>query len=69
MAGLMTTPDHRALPEPRKHFLMTYCECGHVRQDHVDDGPCGFIWEWPGVGLISCSCQAMERMRRLAGEP
>jgi hypothetical protein len=50
------------LPEPRAHFLMTYChQCWHVRKDHVEDGPCAFVWQWPGVGLIGCPCQAMVR--------
>lgn len=48
------------LPQPRRWFLMTYCgNCWHVRKDHLDDGPCTDIWELPGVGLISCRCQAM----------
>lgn len=56
----------RPLPQPREWFLMTYCDCGHVRKDHVDDGPCANIWEWPGVGLVGCHsrCQAMRRMPR-----
>lgn len=50
---------------PREWFLMTYCDCGHVRKDHVEDGPCANIWEWPGVGLIGCrsQCQAMTPLR------
>jgi hypothetical protein len=53
------------LPQPREWFLMTYCDCGHARKDHIDDGPCAFIWEYRGA-LVGCQdrCERMRAMRR-----
>lgn len=56
------------IPQPGKWFLMTYCDCGHVRKDHVDDGPCANIWEWPGA-LVGCAdrCKRFTPMNRSMG--
>lgn len=51
------------LPQPAKWFRGLYCWCGHPRFEHVDDGPCADVWEWPGVGLVSCDCQAMRLVK------